>query len=214
MELNRISPRTIKPALALLLGLWAGNSLATGLAEGLLQCQPSFFKNLHAQRGELARQVKLSQDDKAGVAWISVADRTSPEGALLTFAHPVDDNGLPLTAWYDRAFDLGAQGTYYFWGFETVASREEVMAKLPQAQWEEAGEYFISRPQIKPRGSDAWQDNPSAASGIAPAAGSAEKLLMLSTEDGKTRLLCSLQGSIDTALLQRERPDVVPGAGQ
>lgn len=214
MELTRFSPHILKSTLPLLFGLWAGASQAAGIAEGLLHCQPSFFKNLHAHPGDLARQVKLAKDDNNALAWIPVADRNKTEGALQPFARPVDDNGLPLTAWYDRTFDLGEQGTYYFWGFEIGASREAVMAKLPQAQWEEAGEYFISRPQIKARGSDAWQDNPGAASGIAPAAGSAEKLLMLSVEEGKTRLLCSLQGSVDAALLHQERPDITPGGSK
>lgn len=37
---------------------------------------------------------------------------------------------------------------------------------------------------------------------------------MLSVEEGKTRLLCSLQGNVDARLLQQERPDMAKGAGQ
>ncbi|MEE1924734.1 hypothetical protein V0R50_23205 [Pseudomonas sp. 148P] len=196
----------------LFLGLCSGNALATGLSESLVSCEPSFFKNLYAQRAELAKTVKLARDDQHGVAWLPVQDRREFDSAFQHFTPAVDDQGLRLTSYYDRVMDLGKQGIYYFWGFEIDASREQVMARLPEANWQEAGEYFISRPRIKLDANSAWQDNLAAASGIAPAAGSAEKLLMLSVEDGKTRLLCSLQGSVDAHLLQQERPDVAQGA--
>ena len=215
MELTRTFFRpTAKPLMALLLSLCAGHSLAANLSDSLTQCQPAFFKTLYEQRGELGRVVKLAQDEQRGLAWVPVADRRKTETALQYFSKPLDDKGLRLTAYYDRVFDLGEQGTYYFWGFEVDASREAVMAALPQAGWQEAGEYFISRPQIKLNAESPWQDNPAAASGIAPAPGSAEKILMLSIEDGKTRLLCSLQGSVDARLLHQERPDMTQRAGQ
>lgn len=215
MELRTLFSRPMaKSALALLLTLGASNAMAAGLTDGLVQCDPSFFKNLYSQRSELAAAAKVGQDDKRGLAWLPVSDRNETETATQRFAKPVDDKGLKLTGYYDRIFDLGEAGTYYFWGFETDASREAVMARLPQAQWQEAGEYFISRPQIKLSADTAWKDNPGAASGIAPAKGSAEKLLLLSIEDGKTRLMCSLQGSVDAALLQQERPDMTQGTAQ
>ena len=215
MELHNLFSRTwAKPALALLLGLGASNAQATGLAESMIQCEPSFFKSLYGQRSELSRVTKLAQDDQRGLAWMPVADRSEAKTATQHFSKPLNDNGLQLTGYYDRVFDLGQAGTYYFWGFEIDASRETVMAKLPQAGWQEAGEYFISKPQIKLNADTAWQDNLAAASGIAPAPGSAEKLLMLSVEDGKVRLMCSLQGGVDAPLLQQERPDMTPRAGQ
>jgi len=192
----------------LFLGLTANNALAASFSESLASCEPSFFKNLYSQRAALPKTVKLTQDDQHGLAWLPVQDRRDSDTAFQHFNPVVDDQGLRLTSYYDRVMDLDQQGIYYFWGFEIDASREEVMAKLPQANWQEAGEYFISRPRIKLDANSPWQDNPAAASGIAPAAGSAEKLLMLSVEDGKTRLLCSLQGSVDKSLLQQERPDV------
>lgn len=215
MELhNLFSCRLANSTLALLFSMGASNALAAGLTDSLVQCEPSFFKNLYAQRVELSRLTKLGQDDQHAVAWLSVADRSKTDTATQHFSKPVDDKGLQLTGYYDRIFDLGQEGTYYFWGFETDASREAVMARLPQAGWQEAGEYFISKPQIKPASDTKWHANPAAASGIAPAPGSAEKLLMLSTEDGKTRLLCSLQGSVDSSLLQQERPDISQGGQQ
>lgn len=215
MDLSRLFPRsTAKPLLTLFLGLCASGATAANLTESLTQCQPAFFKTLYSQRGELARVVKVAQDDKRGLAWVPVADRRETQTALQPFSKPLADQGLRLSGYYDRVFDLGKMGTYYFWGFEVDASREAVMAALPNAGWQEAGEYFISRPQIKLSADAPWQDNLAAASGIAPAPGSAEKILMLSLEEGKTRLLCSLQGSVDARLLQQERPDMAQGAGQ
>ncbi len=200
-----------KVVLPLFLGLCSSNALASGLSESLVSCEPSFFKYLYSQRAGLGKLVKLARNDQRGLAWLAVPDRRNFDTAFQHFTSGIDDQGLRLTSYYDRVLDLGEQGTYYFWGFEIDASREQVMAKLPHAAWQEAGEYFISRPQIKADANSVWQDNLAAASGIAPAAGSAEKLLMLSVEDGKTRLLCSLQGSVDERLLQQERPDMVQG---
>jgi hypothetical protein len=200
-----------KAVLSVFLSLCSGNALASGLSESLVSCEPSFFQYLHSQHADLGKTVKLARNDQRGLAWPPVPNRRNFDTAFQHFTPAVDDQGLRLTSYYDRVMDLGAQGTYYFWGFEIDASREQVMAKLPHAQWQEAGEYFISRPRIKAGANSAWQDNLAAASGIAPAAGSAEKLLMLSIEDGKTRLLCSLQGSVDERLLQQERPDIAQG---
>lgn len=147
MDLPRLFPRaTAKPLLALLLGLCANSSMAANLTESLTQCQPAFFKTLYSQRGELARVVKLAQDDKRGLAWVPVADRRETQTALQSFSKPLDDQGLRLTGYYDRVFDLGEMGTYYFWGFEVDASREAIMAVLPQAGWQEAGStLFLGR---------------------------------------------------------------------
>ncbi|MGC5699160.1 hypothetical protein J4P02_03035 [Pseudomonas sp. NFXW11] len=198
--------------LAVLLTLGAASAQATSLTQSLSQCQPDFFKTLYQQRAALGQVAQLAQDDRQGIAWVPVRDRRDSDTALSAFSSPLLDQGLRLSGYYDRVFDLGAQGIYYFWGLQIDASREAVMAAMPQAGWQEAGEYFISRPQIKASADAPWKDNPAAVSGIAPAPGSAEKILMLSVEDGKTRLLCSLQGSVDTRLLHQERPDLAQGA--
>ena len=199
-------------AVALVLGVCSGHALASGPVDSLISCEPSFFKQLYAQRADLEKTVKLGRDDARALAWLPVPDRRKADTAFQHFTPAVDDQGLRLTSYYDRVMDLDEEGVYYFWGFEIDASREQVMARLPQANWQKAGEYFISRPRLKADANTAWQDNPAAAEGIAPAAGSAEKVLMLSVEAGKTRLLCSLQGSISGALLQQERPDIIQGA--
>lgn len=215
MHRTRTLPRlSTSPLLAVFLGLWAGTAQAASLSESLLDCQPGFFKALYQQRGTLGQVVKLAENQRQGIAWIPVADRLNNYSATQAFSRPLTDHGLRLTGYYDRQFDLGEQGSFHFWGFEVDASRAAVMAALPQAGWLEAGEYFISRPQIKLNAAAPWQDNPAAAAGIAPAPGSAEKILMLSEEDGKTRLLCSLQGTIDQALFDQERPDLAQGAGR
>ncbi|ERO60476.1 hypothetical protein [Pseudomonas piscis] len=214
MDLIRAISRHSPKPLALVLSLWAGSSLAASLSDSLMQCQPAFFKDLYQQRAELGRVVALKHDDQQGIAWIPVPDRHDSSTSTATFSRPLQDKGLKLTGYYDSVFDLGSEGIYYFWGLEIDASREAVMAAMPQAGWQEAGEYFISRPQIKPSAQAPWQDNPAAVSEIAPAPGSAEKILMLSVEHGKTRMLCSLQGSVDATLLRQERPDMAQGAAR
>ena len=88
------------------------------------------------------------------------------------------------------------------------------MAATPEAGWKQAGEYYISNPRIKLSSDGGWQPNASAASEIAPAPGTAEKLVMLSQESGKTLLLCSVQGSISNTLLHQERPELAEKSAQ
>lgn len=220
VRLKQTSPTSVlrnlrleRTYLALCLVLFVGSSSAASLTESLIQCSPSFSRSLYEHRTELGKVAKVEQDEKQH-AWIPVPNRSDTSKSTAIFSKSIHDNSLALSGFYDNYFDLGAQGAYYFWGFQVDDSREAVMAATPEAGWKRSGEYYISNPRIKLTHDGGWQPNASAASEIAPAPGSAEKLVMLSQENGKTLLLCSIQGGIDNTLLRQERPDLAEKSAQ
>lgn len=177
---------------------------AESLPESLLHCDSRFFSELYVQQHAL-RQVSPMAADNAHHAWFILPDNKND---TVWFTYPVKAGALSIIGYSVQASDLEEMGKYYYWGLVFSESREAVMAALPGANWQKAGEEYFSNPLIK-RASDAgWQPNTGAAGGIAPAKGSVEKLAMLSEINGKSTLLCSVQGSVTAADLKPIRPDL------
>ncbi|WP_238981775.1 hypothetical protein [[Enterobacter] lignolyticus] len=177
---------------------------AESLPESLLHCDSRFFSELYAQQHTL-RQVSPMAADNDHHAWFILPGNKSD---TVWFTYPIKAGALSIIGYTAQASDLEEMGKYYYWGLVFSESREAVMAALPGANWQKAGEEYFSNPLIK-RSSDAdWQPNTGAASGIAPAKGSVEKLAMLSEINGKSTLLCSVQGSVTAADLKPIRPDL------
>lgn len=185
----------------------ASHVAAATLSESLMQCSPQFFKALYQQRSAL-KKVAQVEIDKKDNAWVPVTDK---ESHVTWFSQPVRDGALTLTGYYEQQFDLGKMGKYYFWGVMIEEPLEKIKGTFPTASWQKSDDGYTTNPQIKVDASSAWKPNVAAASGIAPVEGSAEKVVMLETSNGKSRLSCSLQGSIDEALLHQERPDIAAG---
>ncbi|WP_434525988.1 hypothetical protein [Photorhabdus asymbiotica] len=180
---------------------------AATLTDSLLQCDPQFFQALYQHRAALSKVVNVEHDNK-GNAWIPVKDK---EVRIAFFTQPIHDKKLTLSGYYEQFDDLDKLGKYYFWGFLINEPMEAVVAATPKIHWQHSGDLYIANPQIKLKQDEPWQPNPSTTDGIAPMVGSAEKLLMLSSRNGKSILHCSIQGSIDQALLYQERPDIAAG---
>lgn len=177
---------------------------AESLPESLLHCDSRFFSELYVQQHAL-RQVSPMAADNAHHAWFILPDNKND---TVWFTYPVKAGALSIIGYSVQASDLEEMGKYYYWGLVFSESREAVMAALPGANWQKAGEEYFSNPLIK-RASDAgWKPNTGAAGGIAPAKGSVEKLAMLSEINGKSTLLCSVQGSVTAADLKPIRPDL------
>ena len=56
-----------------------------------------------------------------------------------------------------------------------------------------------------------WQPNMQATSGSMPAKNTVEKSLILEESDGKTSLICTIQGYPNDKLVLRERLDLIGG---
>ncbi len=179
---------------------------ASTLTQSLIQCDASFFQALHEHHQALGSVVSMGTNKQLG--WIPVPDRNHDDKASVTFSKPLADGSLHLTGYYDSYFNLGEQGNYYSWGFFLDESREQIIAATPEARWVKAGDEYVSNPRIKFSDNEPWQANTSAASGIAPAKGSMEKVVLLETVNGRSMLTCSVQGSVDAVVLEQERPDL------
>lgn len=179
---------------------------AESLPESLLRCDSRFFSELNIHKAAFKNVVSLSED-KVGHAWF-----TPKEGNdAVWFTQPVKSGQLTLSGYWSDKSDLGEMGKYYYWGLIFDESPGVVMEKLSNVTWQKAGEEFFANPMIKQSGSHSWQVNNGAASGIAPAKGSVEKLVILDMFNGKSRLLCSVQGNVTAQDLLPLRPDLLGG---
>lgn len=180
------------------------SAAGASLPEQLISCDAHFFSTLYAQRQALKNTLPLKQD-KHHHAWFV---RASENNDISWFTQPITSGKLTLTGWFQRESDLGEMGKYYFWGFVTEQSPAQVIAAMPQTDWKKSGEDYVYQPMIMRVGDKAWKNNANEASGIAPAKDSAEKLAMLGKSEGKTTLLCSVQGNVSGELLNALRPDL------
>nr|WP_154324995.1 hypothetical protein [Pantoea sp. 201603H] len=188
--------------LALALSL-VGIAKAETLPESLLSCDSNFFSTLYKQRASFNKIMPLSID-KARHAWFSNKNNSQETW----FIHPVQVGQLTLSGYWQENSDLKDLGKYYFWGLIIDESPDIVIATLSGVNWKKAGDEYFANTMIKQIGDREWQINTGAASGIAPSKGSLEKLLILDEYKGKSRLLCSLQGSVTQADLLPLRPDL------
>ncbi|MCL2893455.1 hypothetical protein [Brenneria tiliae] len=193
--------------LALLALSATGAVQAQPLPESLLHCDSRFFSELYAQQNTFIHAAPLATDNQRHAWFVPPKDG----GEIVWFARPVRAQNLTLSGYFMRHNDLEEMGKYYFWGLVIDDSPEAVMAAVPDVNWRKADDEYFTNPMIKRPGDHAWQVNAGAASGIAPAKGSVEKLAILSVIDGKTQLLCSVQGSVTDDVLLSLRPDLAGG---
>ncbi|XTZ39237.1 hypothetical protein ACQYRI_04245 [Salmonella enterica] len=179
---------------------------AQTLPESLLHCDSRFFSELYTQQIQLKHTAPL-ETDKQRHAWYAAPK----SGETIWFAQPLQLQQLTITGYYQQKSDLQEFGTYYYWGLIFAQSPETVAAALPKANWQKSGESFFLNPMIKRPGDKNWRSNSAAASGIAPAKGSVEKLAILDSSNGKTQLLCSIQGAVTDEDLFSLRPDLRGG---
>lgn len=192
-------------ALAFAIGV-VGTACADTLPGSLLHCDSRFFGELYNQRISLNHTAPLKTDN-AHHAWFI----SEPGNPVVWFSQPIKSGVLSVSGYWQDKSNLDEMGKYYFWGVLLDDSPEAVMAAFPKVHWQKSGENgeYFANPMIKQAGSNSqWQVNTGSASGIAPAKGSVEKLVLLDTWQGKTRLLCSVQGSVTAEDILPVRPDL------
>lgn len=180
---------------------------AKTLPESLIPCDSRFFSELYMQQAKFKYIVPLATDDQHH-AWF---DPPKDGAETVWFAQPIRMQHLTLSGYFLKQIDLYEQGKYYYWGLIFDESPEVVMDTLSQVNWQKSGDVFFANPMIKRPGDSAWQENTTATEGIAPAKGSVEKLLMISTNNDKTNLLCTIQGRVTDEILLPLRPDLAGG---
>lgn len=191
--------------LALLITLsTTGIARAQSLTDSLIHCDSLFFSELYHQRNRLKKTASVVTDS-AQHAWF-----ISPKNGngIVWFTEPLKIDRLSALGYFLQENDLGEMGKYYYWGLIFDNSPEAVIATLPEANWHKEGDEFSTNAMIKRPDDNEWKVNVGAAGGIAPAKGSIEKVALLSVSKGKTKLLCTVQGSVNKEILGSLRPDL------
>ncbi|ENG4183445.1 hypothetical protein ABT230_000170 [Providencia rettgeri] len=100
---------------------------------------------------------------------------------------------------YDDFSYMGMRGQYYFWGFETTQSLEEVIRHTTsRISIIKIGNSYIYSPMVRHNLQDHWVFNENAAQRYNLDRNAAEKMLIIEKDEqrGVVRFLCTLQGKV------------------
>lgn len=202
--------------LALTTNAWAG-SAEEELLNAFVKCDASMFDILKNKQEPLSKYAPIEKVGKTARFQLGSADEDGKRQVI--FNKPIILNGIRFVS-FDTIYsefpfnETGKNPVFYFWGFELKkAQAADVVAKFPQWGLKPMGEYFVTSPQIiiNSHKSLRWQPNMQATSGSIPAKNTVEKSLILEESDGKTSLICTIQGYPNDKLIRRERLDLIGG---
>lgn len=179
------------------------NAFAESLPESLLHCDSRFFSALYSSASQLKDTAPLIKQKP--YAWFA---QPRSGNDVLWFSQPLRVGKLTLEGYFRRDSIYGADERFYFWGFILSESPQEVIASLHDVEWKADSDGYMARGMIMRAGDSEWQENRSAVSGIATAKGSTERVVMLENRQGKTQLLCTVQGSVTDKQILPLRPDL------
>lgn len=173
------------------------------------QCDASFFSSLHTHRSAWEALVPLKHEKNA--SWIAVENRAQEAKDIVPIQGTPQVAGMKLLSYFDQSADLDELGYYLFWGFivdgkpDQVAQQLAPLLKHPE-HLQALGPTFV-RSEL--RQGNSWQ----VIQPLKGAPGNArlERVLLLEPDHaqrGRTRLSCSLQGTVDKAAFAEVRPDI------
>lgn len=177
------------------------------------QCDSSFFTLLGKTPRLLGPGVEVAMNGTAAAP--KVADPLSEKGRDQTFAKPIDVAGLRLAGWHNEVSYDATAGAFIWWGFDVEGSTDATASainrllqpaqrvlKIQGSDWARSENRRIGDPL------DTWRRG--GENGTVTARGTVERALTIETDErtGRTKLYCTLQGSVTPPLLDRVRPDL------
>ena len=177
------------------------------------QCDSSFFKLLGKTPRLLGPGVEVVMNDDA--ASPKVADPLSEKGHDQAFAKPINVAGLRLTGWHNEVSYDATAGAFIWWGFDVEGGTDATatainrllqpaqrVLKIQGSDWARSENRRIGDPI------DEWRRG--GENGTVTARGTVERALTIESDErtGRTKLYCTLQGSVTPPLLDRVRPDL------
>lgn len=177
------------------------------------QCDQSFFTALALKPQSFGFGVAVST--AGNVASPTVTDPLSDKGRVQTFEKPVEVGGLKLLAYRNEvSYDVN-MGAFLWWGFDvegtvnSVAQAANQLLKPEQKLIKEGGMWARSEYRRVGDPLDSWRRG-GQGNGTVTEKGVVERVLIVEEHDikGRTKLYCTLQGSVTPPLLQRVRPDL------
>lgn len=179
----------------LLLGI-SNVSYAESLMRTFSYCDASFFKKMNEYPVLQDISETLKQTNLNNSIPFSVDLNFSPTGVVTFNRFFVSHSNFDK---YDNFTYMGMRGQYYFWGFETTQSLDEVIRHTStKISILKIGKSYIYAPMIRHNLKDKWIFNEYAAQnyGLEPYA--AEKMMIIEKDEqrGVVRFLCTLQGNV------------------
>lgn len=179
----------------LLLGI-SNVSYAESLMRTFSYCDASFFKKMNEYPVLQDISETLKQANLNNSVPFSVDLNFSPTGVVTFNRFFVSHSNFDK---YDNFTYMGMRGQYYFWGFETTQSLDEVIRHTStKISILKIGKSYIYAPMIRHNLKDKWIFNEYAAQnyGLEPYA--AEKMMIIEKDEqrGVVRFLCTLQGNV------------------
>lgn len=187
----------IKIFLSLIIFFLSSTTQAKTLIESLSLCDSTFFNQMNKKK-ELKKIISVSNTNN-----IKTAKDVSVD------INRLQDSGVTIVKYLNQYVNLDKYGEYYFWGFqleEDFATAHETLSQYIELK--KSRGLFQHNPLIKGVGDSSWQINLGATDGVAPAPSTMEKLLVLEEVNGKTNILCSIQGTVTAEDLLNIRPDL------
>ncbi|HGN1200921.1 TPA: hypothetical protein ACKRO9_000288 [Providencia rettgeri] len=169
-------------------------------AESLMRtfsyCDATFFEKMKEypalnDASNALKNMKLDDGEQ-----VSVNLNFSPTGIVTFNRFFVSHSNFDK---YDDFTYLGLRGQYYFWGFETTQSFEEVMRYTSsRIAILKVGNTYIYSPMIRHNLQGQWVFNEYATQDYNLAPNAAEKMLIIEKDEqrGVVRFLCTLQGKV------------------
>ncbi|MGG7477145.1 hypothetical protein ACQ7CH_06750 [Providencia sp. R3] len=169
---------------------------AQSLMKTFSYCDAAFFKKIKDDPvlndiSNVLKNNKLDTDEQ-----VSVDLNFSPTGIVTFNRFFVSHSNFDK---YDGFAYLGLRGQYYFWGFETTQSLEEVVRDTSsRIAIIKVGNTYIYSPMIRHNLQSKWVFNEHATQDYNLEPNAAEKMLIIEKDEqrGVVRFLCTLQGNV------------------
>lgn len=175
---------------------------AESLMRAFSYCDASFFEKMREYPvlkdvSDTLKNKHLSDGEQ-----VSVNLSFSPTGIVTFNRFFVSHSNFDK---YDDFAYMGMRGQYYFWGFETNQSLEEVVRYTSsRIAIMKMGNAYIYSPMIRHNLRDKWVFNEYAMQDYDLNPNSAEKMMIIEKDErtGVVRFLCTLQGKVTREDLQ------------
>ncbi|WP_272666748.1 hypothetical protein [Providencia sp. PROV069] len=169
---------------------------AQSLMKTISYCDAAFFKKIKDDPvlNDISNALKNNQ--LGTNEHVSVNLNFSPTGIVTFNRFFVSHSNFDK---YDGFAYLGLRGQYYFWGFETTQSLEEVVRYTSsRIAIIKVGNTYIYSPMIRHNLQSKWVFNEHATQDYNLEPNAAEKMLIIEKDEqrGVVRFLCTLQGNV------------------
>lgn len=187
---------------------------AAATVAAFAQCDSSFFTLLGASPQLLGADVKIAS--RGAAAAPAVPDPLAEAGRLQIFSKAINASGLRLLAWRTEVTHDVSLGSFLFWGFDVQGSPDDVAGVVnrmvpPTQRLLKLGADWV-RPEYRRIGDPIDQWRRGGQSGAVTEKGTVERVLLVEAHEtsGRSKLYCTVQGSLSPTLLERIRPDLPP----